>query len=74
MTLSQYGGMYIWSRWCGDTSDHALVDRYTFLAVGWAAFAFVAYKVSRADIESKVYNPFEILGINTVHNQLCQLV
>ncbi|KAI0751955.1 DnaJ-domain-containing protein [Irpex lacteus] len=39
--------------------------RSLFLAVGWSAFAYLAYKVTTAKIENKVYNPFEILEIST---------
>ncbi len=43
--------------------------RSLFLAVGWSAFAYLAYKVTTAKIENKVYNPFEILEISTVRTQ-----
>lgn len=46
-------------------TDHIL-NRYFILAIGWALFAWVAYKVSTAEIENKVYNPFEILDIKNV--------
>ncbi|CAL1701925.1 unnamed protein product [Somion occarium] len=39
------------------------IRKYFILAIGWALFAWVAYKVSTAEIENKVYNPFEILDI-----------
>lgn len=33
---------------------------------GWSLFAFVCYRVSLLKVESKIYNPFEILGIKSV--------
>ncbi|TFK45466.1 DnaJ-domain-containing protein [Heliocybe sulcata] len=35
-----------------------------FVIVGWSVFAFLSYKVSNAKLESKVYDPFEILEIS----------
>lgn len=35
------------------------------ITVGWAAVAFLSFKVAHAELENKVYNPFEILGIST---------
>ncbi|THH32152.1 hypothetical protein EUX98_g2021 [Antrodiella citrinella] len=35
------------------------------LAIGWAFFAYLAYKIATTETETKVYNPFEILGIST---------
>ncbi|EIW81991.1 translocation protein sec63 [Coniophora puteana RWD-64-598 SS2] len=35
------------------------------ITAGWAVVAFLTYKVVGAEIENKVYNPFEILGIST---------
>ncbi|OAX33624.1 hypothetical protein K503DRAFT_869439 [Rhizopogon vinicolor AM-OR11-026] len=35
------------------------------IVVGWVAVAFLSYKVAHAELENKVYNPFEILGIST---------
>lgn len=40
--------------------------RATFIAVGWSIFALLVYKVGSANQESKVYNPFEILGLASV--------
>ena len=39
--------------------------RSIFLILGWSLLAFLFYKVSTAVVENKVYDPFEILGINT---------
>ncbi|KAF8960275.1 translocation protein sec63 [Flammula alnicola] len=36
-----------------------------FLLGGWSLFAFVCYRVSLLKVENKLYNPFEILGIQT---------
>jgi translocation protein SEC63 len=36
-----------------------------FIVVGWVALAFVAHRVATTEVENKVYNPFEILGIST---------
>jgi len=35
------------------------------LALGWAFFSYLAYKIATTETDSKVYNPFEILGIAT---------
>ncbi|OCH84523.1 DnaJ-domain-containing protein [Obba rivulosa] len=35
------------------------------LLVGWVLFALTIYKVSTTDIENKVYDPFEILGLRS---------
>jgi hypothetical protein len=40
--------------------------RTYFLLGGWSLFAFVCYRVSLLKVESKIYNPFEILGIKSV--------
>ena len=42
-----------------------LTKRSIFLILGWSLLAFLFYKVSNAVVENKVYDPFEILGINT---------
>ncbi|KAF8319200.1 Sec63 Brl domain-containing protein [Amanita rubescens] len=42
-----------------------LTKRSIFLIIGWSLLAFLFYKVSNAVVENKVYDPFEILGINT---------
>lgn len=40
--------------------------RKTLLIIaGWVAVAFLSFKVGHAELENKVYNPFEILGIST---------
>lgn len=41
------------------------LHRTFFLIGGWAAFAFLTYKVSTTKVENIVYDPFEILGIRT---------
>lgn len=35
------------------------------ITVGWAAVAFLSFKAAHAELENKVYNPFEILQIGT---------
>ncbi|KAG2130456.1 translocation protein sec63 [Suillus bovinus] len=35
------------------------------ITAGWAAVAFLSFKAANAEIENKVYNPFEILEIST---------
>lgn len=35
------------------------------ITVGWAAVAFLSFKAAHAELENKVYNPFEILKIST---------
>ncbi|KAG8899569.1 secretory subunit [Tulasnella sp. 403] len=32
---------------------------------GWAVFAFLVYKVATTEVENKIYDPFEILGIRS---------
>ncbi|KAH7930315.1 translocation protein sec63 [Leucogyrophana mollusca] len=40
--------------------------RAIFIALGWSSIAFLAYKAANtSNPESKVYNPFEILGLST---------
>lgn len=46
-------------------SDHSSV-RLFFLLIGWSAFGYLAYKVATTESDTKVYNPFEILGLGTV--------
>ncbi|EED84394.1 predicted protein [Postia placenta Mad-698-R] len=36
-----------------------------FVIVGWTAVAFLAYKVATTEVENKVYDPFEILGLRS---------
>lgn len=38
--------------------------RLFVLIAGWSFFGFVVYKVATSKNDTKVYNPFEILGIN----------
>jgi preprotein translocase subunit Sec63 len=33
---------------------------------GWILFALLAYYVSQQEVENKVYDPFEILGLRSV--------
>ncbi|KAG1753320.1 translocation protein sec63 [Suillus lakei] len=35
------------------------------ITVGWAAVAYLSFKAAHAELENKVYNPFEILNIDT---------
>lgn len=37
-----------------------------FLAAGWALTAFLVHKALTTEVESKVYDPFEVLGLKTV--------
>ncbi|EJD35962.1 hypothetical protein AURDEDRAFT_147310, partial [Auricularia subglabra TFB-10046 SS5] len=37
--------------------------KFAFTAVGWAVFAFFAYKVATTKTETTMYDPYEILGI-----------
>ncbi|KAL4241273.1 hypothetical protein ABKN59_000029 [Abortiporus biennis] len=36
-----------------------------FLLVGWSIFGYLAYKITTTEVEAKVYNPFEILGLSS---------
>jgi len=49
----------------GSLLDPLTHKKNILLAVGWSLFAFVAYKASTSAVESKVYNPFEILGLSS---------
>jgi hypothetical protein len=40
--------------------------RSLFIILGWVAFSLLAYKVSTTNIDNKIYDPFEILGIKSV--------
>jgi preprotein translocase subunit Sec63 len=40
--------------------------RHLLLAAGWAALAFVIYRVSQLEAGSATYDPFAILGIRQV--------
>jgi len=40
--------------------------RVLLITAGWAAVAFLSFKAAHAELENKVYNPFEILEISTV--------
>jgi len=35
------------------------------VSVGWALAAFLVYKISTTEVETKVYDPFEILGLRS---------
>ncbi|KAI0269408.1 Sec63 Brl domain-containing protein [Gloeopeniophorella convolvens] len=41
-----------------------LTKKSLFTILGWVAFGLLSYKVSTTNIESKIYDPFEILGIS----------
>ncbi|KAF9028316.1 hypothetical protein BDZ89DRAFT_1254783 [Hymenopellis radicata] len=38
--------------------------RHLILALGWSLFFFLVHRVANATIDSKMYDPFEILGIS----------
>lgn len=38
------------------------------LAAGWALAAFLVYKVLTTEVENKVYDPFEVLGLRSVRS------
>ncbi|KAH8832821.1 Sec63 Brl domain-containing protein [Flagelloscypha sp. PMI_526] len=46
-----------------------ITKKFVFLAVGWAVFAVVAHRVATTEVENKVYNPFEILGISATSTE-----
>ncbi|KAG6861500.1 hypothetical protein C0995_015927 [Termitomyces sp. Mi166 len=54
---------------CGPSlSIHAVLSANTtyrtyFLVAGWILLGFVGYKVANAELENKIYDPFEILGL-----------
>lgn len=39
--------------------------RSFIILTGWSLFGYLVYRVASSKVENKVYNPFEILGINT---------
>ena len=45
---------------------HSRSQRSLFIISGWVAVAFLSYKAAHTDLENKVYDPFEILGISAV--------
>jgi hypothetical protein len=45
-------------------ADH--LCRSLFIILGWVTFSLLAYKVATTKIDIKIYDPFEILGINSV--------
>ena len=51
------------ARCAGSLLNH---HRGAITVVGWIAFAGLTYLVINTDVESKLYNPFEILGIKEV--------
>ncbi len=40
--------------------------RTVILLIGWSIVAFFLYKISNTENNTKLYDPFEILGISTV--------
>ncbi|KAF8196701.1 Sec63 Brl domain-containing protein [Mycena galopus ATCC 62051] len=42
-----------------------LSSRTSFVILGWAAFAYLCWKVAGAKNDNQIYNPFEILGIES---------
>jgi hypothetical protein len=50
-----------------------LVSRSVFIIAGWSLFVYVSYKVAGAKLESKIYDPFEILGLRAVSPQFSYL-
>lgn len=47
--------------------------RSLFIILGWVAFSLLAYKATTTKIDTKIYDPFEILGITSVSLR-CQTV
>lgn len=43
-------------------------SRSAVTLAGWALLAFLAYQVATSTVESKIYNPFEILGLRSVRS------
>jgi translocation protein SEC63 len=46
--------------------------RAIFVALGWALFAFLVTRTSSTGLESKIYDPYEILGIKQVCGHCCE--
>lgn len=43
------------------------LKRFTALVLGWVAFGYVCYLIATTDVaESKIWDPYTILGISTV--------
>ncbi|KAG8218226.1 translocation protein sec63 [Butyriboletus roseoflavus] len=40
------------------------VSRVAFLLVGWSVFAFLVHRARNTETDTKLYNPYEILGIS----------
>lgn len=41
-------------------------NRTVIVLVGWVLVAFLVYRIATTEVENKVYDPFEILGIRSV--------
>ncbi|KAF8996806.1 Sec63 Brl domain-containing protein [Cyathus striatus] len=46
-------------------SIFSLSKKTYFIIAGWSLFAFIGYRVSGMKTDSKIYDPFEILGIKS---------
>jgi preprotein translocase subunit Sec63 len=42
------------------------MHRTYLLVAGWIVFGLACWRASKLKVNSKVYDPFEILGINSV--------
>ncbi|KAJ2913503.1 hypothetical protein MD484_g6889, partial [Candolleomyces efflorescens] len=49
----------------GSLLSPKLTKKTYFVIVGWAVFAIACYRASQLKVTSKVYDPFEILGISS---------
>ena len=47
--------------------------RTIFVAVGWALLAFLVTRVSSVTLESKIYDPYEILDIKKVRGHVVKV-
>ncbi|KAK7450993.1 secretory subunit [Stygiomarasmius scandens] len=47
----------------GSVLNPKLSKKTIFVLCGWSLVAYLAYKVTNAELDNKIYDPFEILGI-----------
>lgn len=51
------------------------LKRFTSIVIGWVLFAYMVYLIATAkDVEGKIWDPYDILGISTVCLLRCGVV
>lgn len=51
------------------------LKRFTSIIIGWVLFAYMAYLIATAaeNVEGKIWDPYDILGISTVRRSIVYL-